>query len=198
MSIREKLMPARTKFLYSEFLLHQSVGSTIITFMPNLDAFVMMTRSITLVLQKHMSKVEGFNAWYKEKQDFMMEDEVCKFFSELRVDVAHLKPVEHPKNFKFTDKDNKFSKPINYLIEITGKPIIPKKVDLKNSEFTKSILNSYETKLERYVILGNENIDIVHLSCSYMEKLLELLDGCVQQFTDYKNIFELQNQSSKC
>lgn len=196
MSIREKLMPARTKFLYSEFLLHQSIGSNSIAFMPNFEAFIMMTRSVTLVLQKYMADVEGFNAWYKEKQDFMKQDEVCKFFSELRVDVAHLKPVEHPKNFKFTDKNSKFSAPINYLIEIKEKPIITK-INLKNFEFTKSILNNYEMKLERYVILGNETIDIIHLCCSYMEKLLELFDECVQQFTDYKNLHELQNPPSK-
>ena len=196
-SIRENLMPARTKYIYSEILLHQSLRGTALTFMPNFEAFIMMTRSITLVLQKHMAHVEGFNAWYEEKRDFMKQDEVYKFFNNLRVDVAHLKPLEHPKTLKFTNKYNKISFPINYLIEITGKLAITKKFDLTNSEFTKSILDKYKKHLDKYVISGNEDIDLVYLSCSYMEKLLELLDECVQQFTDYKNLHELQNQSPK-
>lgn len=190
-------MPARTKYLYSEFLLHQSIGSNSVAFMPNFEAFVMMTRSITLILQKYMSHVKGFDAWYKEKQNFMSQDEVCKFFCKLRVDVAHLKPINPPKNFKFADPDKKLSSPIINLIEISTNPTIPKKINLKNFEFTKSILNNYETNSEKYVLLKNENIDIIHLSCSYLEKLLELLDECVQQFTAYKNVYDLQNPSPK-
>ena len=60
--IRKSIMYARTKYLYSEILLHQSI-SNIIRFLPNFEAFVMMARSTTFTLQKFMNPVTGFEKW---------------------------------------------------------------------------------------------------------------------------------------
>jgi len=194
MDIRENMMHARTKYYNAEILLHQSIHGTIISFLPNFEAFVMMTRSITFTLQKFMNQVKGFEEWYKEKQNFMMQDEVYKYFNDLRVDVTHTKPIEHPKTFKFANSQIK-QPPIIYPIKTRDPPFTIIKIDLKNFELTESILSQYVEKNERYVLSENEDVDIIYLSCYYMEKLLELLDECVQRFTAYKNLHDLQNPS---
>jgi len=47
-------------------------------------AFVNSARNVTFVLQKEFRSNELFDKWYKDKQDEMSQDELCKRFVDLR------------------------------------------------------------------------------------------------------------------
>lgn len=50
-----------------------------------LNAFLSAARSVTFLLQKEMTKVEGFNDWWKEeRRRRLSENSAAKFFLELR------------------------------------------------------------------------------------------------------------------
>ena len=143
--IRKSIMYARTKYLYSEILLHQSI-SNIIRFLPNFEAFVMMARSTTFTLQKFMNPVTGFEKWYKEKQDVMIQDEIYKFFNDLRVDVTHTKPITHPETVKLSDVEKEIPI-IIFQIKTIEPHVTIIKSNLKNYQLTKSILSKYHHEL---------------------------------------------------
>lgn len=50
----------------------------------NFSAFVSAARSITFLLQKEVSKNQGFDEWYCKKQMQMEQDELFKFFKKKR------------------------------------------------------------------------------------------------------------------
>lgn len=194
MDVREKMMPARTRYYHTEIILHQTIRGNMLSFLPNFEAFVMMARSVTTVLQKSMKHVDGFGVWYEKRQNLMRQDSVCRYFFDMRNVVAHAEIIPYPKIFKFANPETK-QLPIIYPIKTGEQPITIVNFSLKNLELTQSILEQYDKKNERYRLAENDSIDIVHLSCAYMEKLLELLNECVQRFTSYKNLYELQNSS---
>ena len=48
------------------------------------SAFVSAARSITFALQAVMDKIDGFESWYRIRQNQLAKDDVCKFFVEYR------------------------------------------------------------------------------------------------------------------
>ncbi|TBR15628.1 hypothetical protein EPO66_05760 [bacterium] len=48
------------------------------------SAFLAASRTVTLALQKDLKDKPGFERWYKAKQDEMRNDQLCKFFKNLR------------------------------------------------------------------------------------------------------------------
>lgn len=48
------------------------------------SAFVSATRSITFVLQACLRDIDGFDEWYNNKQQFLRNDELAKYFVEAR------------------------------------------------------------------------------------------------------------------
>jgi len=62
-------------------------------FIANLNSFISLARSITLVMQKEFHDVPGFAEWYTIKQDEMQKDEDMKFFLDLRNESLHEKSV---------------------------------------------------------------------------------------------------------
>jgi hypothetical protein len=49
-----------------------------------LNAFLAAARSVTFLLQKEMSRVEGFQIWWKTEQEMLRRDESARFFLGLR------------------------------------------------------------------------------------------------------------------
>ncbi|MGY5146606.1 MAG: hypothetical protein ACW9W4_01195 [Candidatus Nitrosopumilus sp. bin_7KS] len=191
----EKFLPIRARWMNTEVILHQTISGNIISFIPNFEAFVMMARSITLILQKHLAHVEGFEKWYDEKQRMMKNDEIFKFFGDLRVEVSHLQTIEHPTKFTLKNKEKWPKEPIIFLIQIPNQKTKIEKIEMNNYNTTKSILEQYETKSERYVIAEYQNADLIYLGCAYLNKLKEMLDECVRMFTDRENIDHLRTKN---
>ena len=48
------------------------------------NSFLSSSRAITYALQKEGKKINGFEEWYKEKQDEMRKDELLRFIHEAR------------------------------------------------------------------------------------------------------------------
>ena len=72
------------KLLEAEHFLARLICSNGLKFQFELNAFLSASRSVTLVLQKAMSDVPGFAAWYEEQQVLMRADAAMRFFLELR------------------------------------------------------------------------------------------------------------------
>lgn len=62
-------------------------------FLANLNSFIALARSITLVMQKEFHDVSGFDEWYATKQNEMKNDDGMKFFLDLRNESLHEKSV---------------------------------------------------------------------------------------------------------
>jgi len=61
----------------------------------NLNAFLAACRSVTFVMQKSLSKVAGFDAWYDGWRQRMKADPAMGFFLELRNISQHEGPVSY-------------------------------------------------------------------------------------------------------
>ena len=62
-------------------------------FLANLNSFIALARSLTLVMQNEFHSVPGFDEWYDIKQNEMKTDEDMKFFLNLRNESLHEKSV---------------------------------------------------------------------------------------------------------
>jgi len=95
-------------------------------FETHLYSFITTARSITWVIQKELAKEPGFASWWEEKQLFMENDELCKFFVELRnkIEKEGAAPIIAQTEIKRIDTRQLMNKPENTTgIVITGKGI---------------------------------------------------------------------------
>ncbi len=72
------------KLLEAEHFLARLIYSYGLAFQFELNAFLSASRSVTFVLQKVMSEVPGFAAWYEHQQILMKADAAMRFFLDLR------------------------------------------------------------------------------------------------------------------
>ena len=72
------------KLLEGEHFLARLICSNGLEFQFELNAFLSASRSVTFVLQKVMSDVPGFAAWYEQQQARMKADAAMRFFLDLR------------------------------------------------------------------------------------------------------------------
>lgn len=72
------------KLQEAEYFLGGVASTDGLEFQFNLNAFLSASRSVTLLMQKSMSRVPGFAAWYQSQQDGMKRDTAMGFFVELR------------------------------------------------------------------------------------------------------------------
>jgi hypothetical protein len=77
----------------AEYFLAGLVRSNGLQFQFNLNAFLSACRSTTFTLQKSLSGVDGFAAWYQARQTEMRADPALGFFLELRNISQHEGPV---------------------------------------------------------------------------------------------------------
>jgi hypothetical protein len=54
------------------------------------SAFVAAARSVTFALQAVMSGIEGFDDWYRTKQEVLKGDKTAKFFHKARTESQHI------------------------------------------------------------------------------------------------------------
>lgn len=54
------------------------------------SAFVAAARSVTFALQAVMSDIEGFDGWYRLKQELLKGDKTAKFFHKARTESQHI------------------------------------------------------------------------------------------------------------
>ena len=83
------------KLLEAEYFLGGLATSFGAEFGYNLNAFLSACRSVTFVMQKSLSSVEGFGAWYDECRRCMKKDPAMGFFLELRNISQHEGPVSY-------------------------------------------------------------------------------------------------------
>lgn len=81
--------------LEAEYFLGMLTKSNGAEFGYNLDAFLAACRSVTFVMQKALSSVEGFGAWYDKCRRHMKTDPAMGFFLELRNISQHEGPVSY-------------------------------------------------------------------------------------------------------
>lgn len=72
------------KLLEAEHFLGRLTLSNGLEFQFELNAFLSASRSVSLVLQKAMSSVAAFPAWYAQQQASLRADAAARFFLELR------------------------------------------------------------------------------------------------------------------
>ena len=60
-------------------------------FLYYISAFLSAFRSITYLMQKDFTNVEGFTEWYKPKQKILTDDKTLKQLAEERLNTTHLK-----------------------------------------------------------------------------------------------------------
>jgi hypothetical protein len=72
------------KLLEAEHFLARLTHSSGLEFQFELNAFLSASRSVTFVLQKALSDVSAFAAWYDQQQSRMKADDAMRFFLELR------------------------------------------------------------------------------------------------------------------
>ncbi|MBJ2332956.1 hypothetical protein [Dickeya solani] len=68
----------------AEYFFKRSINLDGLEFQFVLNAFLSASRSVTFVLQKAMSGVDGFSTWYGLQQSEMKSDLSMHFFVELR------------------------------------------------------------------------------------------------------------------
>lgn len=83
------------KLLEAEYFLAGMTRSKGAEFGYNLNAFLAACRSVTFVMQKSLSKVAGFDAWYDSWRQRMKADPAMGFFLELRNISQHEGPVSY-------------------------------------------------------------------------------------------------------
>ena len=83
------------KLLEAEYFLGGLTTSSGSEFGYNLNAFLSACRSATFVMQKSMSRVTGFGAWYDDRRQLMKSDPAMGFFLELRNISQHEGPVSY-------------------------------------------------------------------------------------------------------
>ena len=83
------------KLLEAEYFLGGLMTSCGPEFGYNLNAFLSACRSSTFVMQKSLSHVTGFSAWYDDRRRLMKADPAMGFFLELRNISQHEGPVSY-------------------------------------------------------------------------------------------------------
>lgn len=83
------------KLLEAEYFLGGLTTSCGSEFGYNLNAFLSACRSTTFVMQKSLSHVTGFRAWYDDRRRLMKADPAMGFFLELRNISQHEGPVSY-------------------------------------------------------------------------------------------------------
>jgi len=159
-------------------------------FIANLNSFISLARSVTLVMQKEFHDVPEFAEWYAIKQEEMKNDDDMKFFVELRNEslkeksvgkifykVELLEDIKVPANETLTwpafkpnndgtlalDEDNKFFK-------INGVPRPEIKYDY-------SVNYSFKQR---------PDIPAKTLCLTHYKKLKKLVIECNEKFSDLK------------
>jgi hypothetical protein len=72
------------KLIEAEYFLSRMTQVGFTEFQYELNAFLSASRSVTFVLQKSFSGVQGFEAWYASQRDKMASDHAMRFFLEIR------------------------------------------------------------------------------------------------------------------
>src|SRR3989338_6957218 len=159
----------------------------------NFAAFVNSARNVTFVLQKEFTKDSDFNNWYTQKQTEMKNDELCKFFLELRNNIIK-EGINGIVGFSFTNQ------PFNTTNDLEQKPKNAKNITIDGKGFfwninvgTKyedKIPAKHNGKLTTIIKLNNQpkqhlgkdisKKNTVEISESYFDYLKKLVDDFVE------------------
>ena len=79
------------KLLEAEFFLKQFGATGVLDREARyyFSAFVSACRSVTLALQKSLSRVEGFDSWYESVREQLKADSLAPYFLEIRNQIVH-------------------------------------------------------------------------------------------------------------
>ncbi|MGB6008122.1 hypothetical protein [Castellaniella sp.] len=76
--VEERLREA----IYFARALRRKSNADIVSY--HLNAFLAAARSVTFILQKEMSRVQGFDSWWSDRQQELSRDSAARFFLKLR------------------------------------------------------------------------------------------------------------------
>ncbi len=110
----------------AHFFQQMKVSDSIDVLEGHFSAFISAGRSVTFSLQSDLKKFEGFSEWYSDKQKEMKDDELLRFFKDLRDSDIHtgkqniessifIKGPVNSKNWK--------NRPEGSSIRITGRGV---------------------------------------------------------------------------
>ena len=161
-------------------------------FIANLNSFISLARSVTLIMQKEFHNISGFAEWYIIKQNEMKNDKDMKFFIELRNESLKEQSV------------GKIVYAITLLQNITLKshetltwPSFKENVDGdlildENNKYYKiNNIPKPEIKYEysiTYLFVQKPDIPAKILCLTYFKKLEKLVTECDKKFSDLKNL----------
>ncbi len=160
-------------------------------FIANLNSFISLARSVTLIMQKEFHNAPGFSDWYAVKQEEMKKDKDMKLFVELRNESLKEKSVGK----------------IFYKIELLEDITIPSKEALSwpsfkpNNEGTLALdednkffkINGVprpEIKYDysiNYLFKQRPETPAKTLCLAHYKKLEKLVKECNEKFSDTKN-----------
>lgn len=167
MKAKERLRAARFFLNGMEDVLEDRTA-----FVHNLLAFLMISRSVTWILQKEFDSNPKFKKWYEKKQEEMQKDHLMTFFKEMRnVAVKEMSPqIKTRKSITFTadvvlvdSLSVKLTKADGTEVQYESPP--PKAFAYANPESKVPVLIGY------YFIDWPEDDDVISLCEKYLEKL---------------------------
>jgi hypothetical protein len=178
---------SQQKLMYADIMLQQAKQNinNYPVFIANLDAFVTDARSVTFIMQKEFNSINGFEEWYKVKQEEMKNDSDFQLFNILRVDTTHVRPFNTPSRYTTLFQEG---------LSISGsKTVIPLgKADDKGnlvidnkSPITingKPVTNIKRSTTRRYFFTDRPNEDAITICERYFQKLKELVTECYDTF----------------
>jgi hypothetical protein len=158
----------------------------------NLQAFITLGRSITLVMQKEYSKKPDFSSWYQKKQAEMKVDEMLSFFNEARDTIIHEKPLDVGTAAHIKDIYLK-SIPKGWSFAVTGKGepvwISPVGESIHATEFDSHAKRVYLFDNPPQSFLGAqlEDFSVVSLCRLYLVYISELVGEALRKFAENKH-----------
>jgi hypothetical protein len=176
------------KLTYAYIMLQQAKqnSNNYPAFIANLDAFVTDARSVTFIMQTEFDSINGFNEWYKVKQEEMKNDSDFDFFNRLRVDTTHVRPFNSSSKYT-TSFPEGMTVSAGKAVQIPlGKVNDKGNLAIDNeSPITingESAPNINRSTTRRYLFTDRPNDDAITLCESYFQKLKELVTECHDKF----------------
>ena len=146
------------------------------SFAYDLSAFLSAARSVTLFMQSEFCKVPGFRDWYMKKQEQMGNDELFKFFNDLRVITIHQRPVVPHRKISI---ELTASIGLSYTVTVTDKDgnIVSEQTGGTEPQKTEPTVRDLWYFEER------PDEDLIELCGEYLTRLQILVDECESLFT---------------
>jgi len=139
----------------------------------NFSAFLSASRSITWCMQKQYAQIEGFECWYKKKQNEMRKDQELVYLNKARVEVLKKKSVPMVATRVITLACSCFI--VKNKNELSTS-------NINNPQIAKPSPSNLPKTIKRF-FPEFEEVDILEYCKRQLDKLEKLVAECEQKFS---------------